>query len=60
MFNVQFRSYGLNTKDYELEPYLKQFIDLKNDSNSLIVFRINIIDEIILVSKIPLASTTPE
>lgn len=60
MFNVQFRSYGLHTKEYELEPYLKQFIDMKNDSNSLIVFRINIIDEIILVSKIPLASTTPE
>ena len=44
MFNVQFKSYGLNTKEYELEPCLKPFIDLKADANSLIIFRINIIE----------------
>lgn len=60
MFNVQFRSYGINTKEYDLEPFLRPFIDLKNDANCLIVFRISIIDEIVMVSKIPLATTTPE
>jgi hypothetical protein len=60
IFNVQFRSYGVNTKEFDLETCIKPFIDLKNDANCLIIFRINIIDEIIMVSKIPLASTTPE
>ena len=60
MFNVQFKSYGLNTKEYELEPCIKPLIDLKTDANTLIIFRINIIEEIITVSKIPLAATTPE
>lgn len=37
---------------------MKPFIDLKTDANSLIVFRISIIDEITVMTKIPLNSVT--
>lgn len=58
IMNEQFQNYGLCTKDYALEEYLRPFIDLKTDANSLIVFRISIIDEITVMTKIPLNSVT--
>ena len=54
MLNTQFQNFGLNTKQYDLEPFLKEFLNLNSDANSIIIFRISLIDEIVVVSKIPL------
>lgn len=55
--NVQFKSYGLNTKTYDLEACLKPFVNLQNDRNCLIICRIDITDEIKVMTKINLITT---
>lgn len=48
----------MDCNQYDLEGFMKELIDLKNDRNSLIILRVNIIDVIEVVSKIKLESLT--
>ncbi len=40
----QFKNFGVDVREYQLEHFLSLFIDLKVDANSLLVFRVNIVD----------------
>lgn len=42
--NDQFKNFGVDVRDYQLEHFLTLFIDLKVDANSLLVFRVNAVD----------------
>jgi hypothetical protein len=45
--NTIFRVYGINTKkDKLLSPFIDQYLNFAEDVNSLVVFRVNYVDDI--------------
>ena len=58
MLNVQFQNFGLDPSEYELEEDLRPFVNVKNDTNSFIVLRVNTFNEIEGLGKLKLTEMT--
>lgn len=52
MINLQFQVYGLNVLQNEIEPDLRTHLNPLADSNSIIIGRVNHIDEMQVVERI--------
>lgn len=46
VISEQFKAFGINCKTYELEPELKPFFDLQRDANTIVLCRVNHLDNI--------------
>lgn len=46
VLNYQFKLYGINALEYELEEELKIFFNLQRDVNHFIVCRVNHLEEV--------------
>lgn len=46
IFNQQFKVFGVNALEYELEPELKVMVNLQRDKNTFNVLRVNCMDDI--------------
>jgi hypothetical protein len=49
MIGEQFQVYGFNVLQNEIEPDLRSFFNVVTDSNSIMVCRVNHIDEVEIV-----------
>ena len=54
VISQQFKAYGINTKQYDLEPELKPFFNFERDANSIVICRVNHLDDINIVRRISL------
>lgn len=57
MVNVQYKNVGIDPQ-YDLEKSLTKFVDRKKHNNSLVILRINAIEEVETISHIPLVGNT--
>jgi hypothetical protein len=47
MLNTQFANYGIVSGEYQVEEDFKRFVDMKNDRNSIVVLRVNAMEEVV-------------